>query len=272
MCHEILCEEREKKVIVPNEKIVIYHRIMKRENFEVAARDLLNLVYSAQKTSPNMDRVLYVDIDGHRNEEGGFDADMLELQKEYGIGFLLQFVKEINFPLACVKNHNEQNNDIPEKLQIIGAKNQKDKSLEDLYIENYSNTEFVMESDVYDYLRKFSDLLKSYNEWNIGYKKKETGLCNENALMQMWYRHLCELMNEAFNNFIHGNLLSASAMTRTIIECYVYISILLKEQDIRLTEEWFLCGLIRKIKKKKESADELIRIVQMYCANRNYNY
>ena len=46
-----------------------------------------------------------------------------------------------------------------------------------------------------------------------------------------------EMMNELFNNFIHGNLLSAAAMTRTLIECYVYINILLQEQDLQLAED-----------------------------------
>ena len=96
---------------------------------------------------------------------------MYELQKEFGVGFLLQFVKEIHFPLISVENPNEQNNDIPEELQIYHADSAKDTSLDELYIENYSNTEFIMEPDVYDYLKHFSALLKHYNEWDVGQKK-----------------------------------------------------------------------------------------------------
>ena len=61
--------------------IALYHRIMKRENFETAAQDLFQLLVNAQKREPNKPRILYVDIDGHRNEAGGFDRDMLELGK-----------------------------------------------------------------------------------------------------------------------------------------------------------------------------------------------
>ena len=61
------------------QRIAIYHRVMKRENFEVAAKDLFRLLVNAQKQSPDQPRVLYVDIDGHRNKAGGFDNDMFEL-------------------------------------------------------------------------------------------------------------------------------------------------------------------------------------------------
>ena len=35
-----------------NKRIAIYHRVMKRETFEVAAKDLFTLIQSTQKTSP----------------------------------------------------------------------------------------------------------------------------------------------------------------------------------------------------------------------------
>ena len=120
-------------------QIALYHRIMRRENFEAAAKDLFQLLVSAQKKAPNQPRVLYVDIDGHRNAEDGFDRDMFELQKE----FLLPYFTEIHFPLYSVVNEKEQNNHIPEGLQISNAENKKDDSLNELYLENYSNTEFM---------------------------------------------------------------------------------------------------------------------------------
>ncbi len=84
--------------------IAIYHRIYKRENFETAAKDLMRLIYMAQVKSPDEPRALYVDIDGHKTESGGFDEDMQELQTEFGLGVLLQFVEELHFPLISVKN------------------------------------------------------------------------------------------------------------------------------------------------------------------------
>lgn len=67
----------------------LYHRVMRRENFEKAAKDLFQLVLSAQKREPDKPRVLYLEIDGHLDENGAFDKDMFELQQEFGLGFLL---------------------------------------------------------------------------------------------------------------------------------------------------------------------------------------
>ena len=103
------------------QRIAIYHRVMKRENFEVAAKDLFRLLVNAQKQSPDQPRVLYVDIDGHRDKAGGFDNDMFELQAQFGMGFLAQYFEEV--PLYSIKNPKQQNNDIPERLEIITPTN-----------------------------------------------------------------------------------------------------------------------------------------------------
>ena len=56
-----------------------------------------------------------------------------------------------------------------------------------------------------------------------------------------------ELMNELFNMFVGGNLFSAAAMTRTLMECCVYGKVLKQEKSARLLEDWFLCGMIRSL-------------------------
>jgi hypothetical protein len=76
------------------------------------------LVRDAQERAPGQKRLLYLDIEGHRNSEGGFDADMLELQKEFLIGFLAQFLTEISAPLVKAENAKPQDNDIPPQLLI----------------------------------------------------------------------------------------------------------------------------------------------------------
>lgn len=45
-----------------SDRIALYHRIIRRENFEKAAEDLFGLLKSAQAKYPNQERVLYVDI------------------------------------------------------------------------------------------------------------------------------------------------------------------------------------------------------------------
>ena len=77
--------------------IVLYHRVMRRENFEKAATDIFNLLKSAQTKSPNAPRLLFVDIDGHKNDQGGYDNDMFELQKDFGLGFLAKYFYRSSF-------------------------------------------------------------------------------------------------------------------------------------------------------------------------------
>ena len=47
--------------------VALYHRVMRWENFEKAAKDLVSLVYAAEKKEPGKPRTLYLDIDGHRS-------------------------------------------------------------------------------------------------------------------------------------------------------------------------------------------------------------
>lgn len=49
--------------------VALYHRVLRRENFEKAAKDLVSLVYAAEKKEPGKPRILYLDIDGHRNAQ-----------------------------------------------------------------------------------------------------------------------------------------------------------------------------------------------------------
>ena len=51
-------------------------------NFEKAAKDLVSLVYAAEKKEPGKPRTLYLDIDGHRNAQGRFDADMRSSKRD----------------------------------------------------------------------------------------------------------------------------------------------------------------------------------------------
>ena len=47
-----------------------------------AAKDLVSLVYAAEKKEPGKPRTLYLDIDGHRNAQGRFDADMRSSKRD----------------------------------------------------------------------------------------------------------------------------------------------------------------------------------------------
>lgn len=210
--------------------------------------------------------MLFVDIDGHRNEEGGFDRDMMELQKEFGLGFLLQFFKEVHFPLGSVVNSNPQNNDVPESLEILQDQNRRDGNLDALYLENYSNTEYVSEANVYEFLKSMSEFLKKF------YETRDISLPNEQdpfQLMHGWSHYMKDLIIELFNSFVYGNLLSVSAMTRALIESYVYVRILMEHDSGSRLKEWSVCSLFSSMKyiegeekqKMQSSVEKMCRVM-----------
>lgn len=251
----------------------IYHRVMRRENFEKAAKDLFELLQATQQKSPNAPRMLYLDIDGHRNDEGGFDKDMLELQQEFCLGFLMPYFTEMHLPLISVKNPKGQCNDIPDKLQILNAENKKDNSLDKLYIENYSNTEFVSEEDVYEYMEKVSNFLKDYNGLDTYYALMDKADYDPNGWITMWRLHLKDLINELFTAFLYGNLISVAAMTRSLIECYVYLNILIKEENPTLIDEWYICNIIKGISKYSDEGKIKIKeMLKQYCQSRDIDF
>lgn len=256
-----------------DKSICLYHRVMRRENFEVAANDLFKLLLSAQKTYANKTRVLYLDIDGHRNSAGGFDEDMLELQREFGMDFLLQYFTEIHFPLISVRNTKGQKNDIPEGLVIKNMQNKKDTSLDELYIENYSNTEFLSEKEVYAYLKKVSAFLVKYNDKYYNRERMGQEVYDPDGLLLMWYGYIKDIINELFNAFTHGSLITTTAMTRTLIESYVYISLIKREKDSKLLEQWFLCSTIAKLKRDGNGErGELYKLIEEYCNRREIDF
>ena len=243
------------------DKIALYHRVLKRENFEKAAKDLFDLLRSAQAKEPNVDRVLYVDIDGHKTSDGSYDHDMFELQKDFGISFMGKFFSEVHFPLIDFINPNPQCNEVPKMLEIFSPENRYDNQLNNLYIENYSNTEFVSESDVYSYLSKVHDFLIEYQNYDFDCMLYEDSQDARNMHIRTWKNHISELINELYNTFVHGNLLSAAAMTRTLIECFVYYSILVQSGNEQLVHHWYICNLccMRKIDDKIKS------LIEEYC-------
>ena len=74
--------------------VALYHRVMRWENFEKAAKDLVSLVYAAEKKEPGKPRTLYLDIDGHRNAQGRFDADMRSSKRDSDRDFCFRFLRK----------------------------------------------------------------------------------------------------------------------------------------------------------------------------------
>jgi hypothetical protein len=102
--------------------VALYHRVYPEESFEVAARVLWDLVRRAEQDHPGTPRTLYLDIEGHRNDQGGYDSDMFELQQNFLLGFLLPFLTEAHLPLGLsVRNPRAQRGDLPDELMITPA-------------------------------------------------------------------------------------------------------------------------------------------------------
>jgi hypothetical protein len=98
--------------------VALYHLVYPHEGFDEAAQALFKMVQQAQKLQPNKPRLLFLDIDGHRNDQAGFDVDMVELQTHFIAGFLARFLTKFICPLISAKNEKMQDNDIPETLYI----------------------------------------------------------------------------------------------------------------------------------------------------------
>ncbi len=98
--------------------VAIYHVVHSHEGFEESARTLFRLVRRAEVAKPGKRRVLSLDVEGHRTNDGGFDPDMLELQNDFLVGFLAPFLCEVRCPLLTLRNPRPQDDDIPEELVI----------------------------------------------------------------------------------------------------------------------------------------------------------
>ena len=103
----------------PADTIAIAHRVLAHEDFNRTAQILLVLLVKAERQHPGRKRCLYLEIEGHRNSEGGFDHDMLELQSKFMGEFLIQFLTRAESPLGAFQNPNPQINEIPESLNLI---------------------------------------------------------------------------------------------------------------------------------------------------------
>jgi hypothetical protein len=102
--------------------VALYHIVYRDEGFEEAATALFEILREAERIYPGQCRILYLDIEGHRNEQGGYDHDMFELQRNFVLGVLMPFLAEVHMPIpGQVINRNPQRNDIPDKLIIAPA-------------------------------------------------------------------------------------------------------------------------------------------------------
>ncbi|MEV8451820.1 HNH endonuclease [Streptomyces sp. NPDC052095] len=88
------------------------------EDFTKCATRLFTILKQAAATAPGAPRHLFLDVQGHRNAAGGFDADAVEIMQEFLLGFLGPYLTEISTPLFQVRNPGPQREDVPDALNI----------------------------------------------------------------------------------------------------------------------------------------------------------
>ena len=98
--------------------VSLYHIVRKEDDFERAAQDIFTLIREAQRKFPDWPRVFYLDIEGHLDDLGRFEPDMVELQQEFLIAALGKFLTALDMPLVSVINPEVQDNDVPDSLGI----------------------------------------------------------------------------------------------------------------------------------------------------------
>jgi hypothetical protein len=101
-----------------SDAIALYHVMKAREGFGETAQALFEIVRYTVTEFPGRKRLLYLDIEEHRNPAGGFDHDAYQIQQEFLIGFLASYLSELHLPLGTVVNPKVQLDDIPDALQI----------------------------------------------------------------------------------------------------------------------------------------------------------
>ena len=98
--------------------ILIYHDFAVYENFERAARRIFAILHRTQREYPGKPRFLHLNVQGHRNDAGGYDRDAYELMKDFIPSTLFPFLSEVTTPLYHSRNTRGQRNDLPADLQF----------------------------------------------------------------------------------------------------------------------------------------------------------
>ena len=99
--------------------VAVYYVVGEGETFEAAAVGAFDLVRDAQARFPDWPRSFYLDVEGHRGEAAGFDADFYEFQQDFLFSTIAPFVTALDTPVTGpLLNPEPQRNDVPDRLNI----------------------------------------------------------------------------------------------------------------------------------------------------------
>ncbi|OLZ47460.1 hypothetical protein BS329_26450 [Amycolatopsis coloradensis] len=98
---------------------MIYHDMAVYEDFERCANRLFEMVRDCARKFPGKPRGLFMDVQGHRNIEGGFDHDAWELMSEFIPNVLFPYLTEMSTPLLHARNGKAQREDVPDHVEFF---------------------------------------------------------------------------------------------------------------------------------------------------------
>jgi hypothetical protein len=98
--------------------IALYHDMAVYENFERCAPRIFAVIHKAQEMKPNTPRILYFDVQGHRNSQNGYDRDSWEMIRHFLPEIALPYLTELHTPMYSAKNPQRQDNEVPAEMQI----------------------------------------------------------------------------------------------------------------------------------------------------------
>lgn len=106
-------------VVRPDNSVAVRHDVGPADSFEAAARGLMARLREAQDRFPDWPRALYVEIDGHEGDAGGFSPDFYEFQQDFLFSSVAPFVTALETPLTGpLLNPAPQRNDVPHRLHV----------------------------------------------------------------------------------------------------------------------------------------------------------
>lgn len=99
-------------------KIMLYHDMAVYENFERCAQRIFAILRNSQREYPDAERTLLFRVQGHRNDEGGYDHDAWEIIRHFIPEYIFPFLTAMINPFGEIRNNKKQRNDMPDLLVI----------------------------------------------------------------------------------------------------------------------------------------------------------
>ena len=99
--------------------VAIRHIVRAEDGFEQAAAAVFGYLKEAQRDFPDWPRVLYLEVEEHEGDSGGFDPDFYEFQQEFFFSTMAPFLTGFHMPLTGpLVNPETQRNDLPDELVV----------------------------------------------------------------------------------------------------------------------------------------------------------